>query len=142
LSIICVQMKRRMLRLFTSVVVLSAVMHAHHSLSGSYDMSREVSIEGRVTQFQFINPHPFLTVSVESAGKTQQWRLEMDNRFELTEIGITGETLKPGDRVTVKGSPGHSQGQILYIRRLDRPADGFWYEQVGSTPKASIPRKP
>jgi hypothetical protein len=26
----------------------------------------------------------------------------------------------------------------MYLWRLDRPADGFWYEQRGSTPFAGI----
>jgi hypothetical protein len=99
-----------------------------------------VKVEGVVAQFHFINPHPFVTIDVKNdSGRTQQWRLEMDNRFELSEIGMTAETLKPGDRVVVSGSPARSQSQSLYIRRLDRPADGFWYEQVGSSPRIRVP---
>ena len=59
----------------------------------------------------------------------------MDNRFELAGIGMTGDTLKPGDRVVVTGSLGRTEPRTLYIRRLDRPADGFRYEQVGSRPR-------
>jgi hypothetical protein len=118
------------------IVTTIVVMQAHHSLSGIYDSSREVKIEGLVAQFHFVNPHPFVTVDVKNeTGRTQQWRLEMDNRFELTGIGMTAETLRPGDRVIVSGSPARAQSQGLYVRRLDRPADGFWYEQVGSTPR-------
>jgi hypothetical protein len=114
-------------------------VYAHHSLTGIYDSGRQVKIEGLVAQFHFVNPHPFLTVDVKSEnGGTQQWRLEMDNRFELTGIGMTAETLKPGDRVIVSGSPGRTESQSLYIRRLDRPADGFRYEQVGSTPRIRV----
>ena len=117
-----------------------APVYAHHSLSGVYDTGREVRVEGVVTRFQFINPHPFLLVSVETPGEArQEWRMEMDNRFELTQIGMNGETLKPGDHVVAVGSPGRSQSQILYIRRLDRPADGLRYEQVGSSPRIRFP---
>jgi hypothetical protein len=59
----------------------------------------------------------------------------MDNRFELEGVGMTGETLRPGDRVVVSGSLGRTDPRTLYIRRLDRPADGFRYEQVGSRPR-------
>jgi hypothetical protein len=45
------------------------------------------------------------------------------------------ETLKPGDRVVLNGSIGRNQPRTLYVWRLDRPADGFWYEQVGMSPK-------
>ena len=111
-------------------------LRAHHSLAGVYDGSNTVSIEGTVTQFHFINPHPFVTVSVKGdGGKSAEWRLEMDNRFELEAIGMTSRTLRPGDKITARGSRGRDNANSLYIRRLERPADGFWYEQVGMTPR-------
>jgi hypothetical protein len=58
----------------------------------------------------------------------------MDNRFELSRIGVTAVTFSPGDEVFVKGSAGTVREQTFYLWRLDRPADGFWYEQRGSTP--------
>ena len=115
--------------------------YAHHSIAGVYDSNQQVTIEGIVTRFNFVNPHPFVTVDVrDSRGAAQQWRLEMDNRSELAEVGVTSETLKPGDRVIVSGNPARAQSQSLYVRRLDRPADGFRYEQVGSSPRISTSR--
>jgi len=118
------------------VAILGAQVDAHHSISSVYDSSRQANIEGIVAQFQLINPHPFLLIDVtDGAGTVQRWRLEMDNRSELVAIGVTANTLKPGDRVVVKGSLARTQPQALYLLRLDRPADGFWYEQVGNSPK-------
>ena len=124
------------------LAVASVSVHAHHSLSGSYEMDRDITIEGVVVQFQFINPHPFLTITVEGRnGEKQQWRLEMDNRSELTGIGMTSSTLKPGDRVVIRANPGQSQPQTAYIRRLDRTADGLKYEQIGASPRIEIPNR-
>jgi hypothetical protein len=107
---------------------------AHHSIAAVY-LARQESIEGVVAEFQFVNPHPFVIVTVDEGG--ERWRLEMDNRFELADIGMTSETLKPGDRVVVSGSLGRTLPRTLYIRQLDRPADDFRYEQVGSRPRVS-----
>ena len=110
-------------------------VRAHHSLT-EYDSSTRVTIEGVVARFQFINPHPFVNVTVvNEKGKKEEWRLELDNRFELEAIGMTSRTLQPGDHIVVSGMRGRTQLTNLYVRRLDRPADGFWYEQVGSTPR-------
>jgi hydrogenase maturation factor len=38
---------------------------------------------------------------------------------------MTAETLKPGDRVVVTGSPARGGADGLYVRQLDRAADGF-----------------
>lgn len=112
---------------------------AHHSIAGVYDTNQQVTIQGAVAEFQFINPHPYVTIGVrQDSGELQQWKLEMDNRSELVEAGMTKETLKPGDQVVVRGNPlkakGKVKGRVLYIRKLERPADGFVYEQVGRSP--------
>ena len=111
-------------------------LDAHHSLAGVYDSSNPVTVEGVVVQFHFVNPHPYLTVTVQGAeGRPAEWRLEMDNRFELEAIGMTSRSFSRGDRITASGSRGYRDANSLYIRRLDRPSDKFWYEQVGSTPR-------
>ena len=134
-------MKRWILSIAAGIAVSVTAIHAHHSIAGAYDTREQVTLEGVVTQFEFVNPHPFLTIEVTADnGSAQHWRLEMDNRRELTGIGMTAETLKQGDRVVVSGSPSRRQSQSLYIRRLDRPADGFRYEQVGSSPRIRAPR--
>jgi hypothetical protein len=110
---------------------------AHHSIAGIYDSRNPISFDGTVVDFQFVNPHPYIIVErTDRAGELQQWRLEMDNRFELSEIGMTASTLRKGDRVSVTGSAARDRSRALYVRRLERPADGFWYEQIGSSPKA------
>lgn len=115
---------------------LSGAVEAHHSIASMYDSSKAVTIEGTVKQFHFISPHPFVTVEVKDAsGASQLWQMELDNRWELTDIGVTSNTLRPGDRVVVTGSRARSQSNNLYVRRLNRPADGFTYEQVGSSPR-------
>ena len=115
--------------------------HAHHSIAAVYDGSRQQRLEAVVAEFRFVNPHPFVIVTVEANGAEESWRLEMDNRFELAGVGMTDATLKPGDRVVVTGSIGRNEPRTLYIRQLDRPADGFRYEQVGSRPRVSTVRR-
>jgi hypothetical protein len=130
--------------LLALVVIVTAIASrtaaGHHSIAAVYDSSRQQRVEGVVAEFQFVNPHPFVIVAVEADGAAESWRLEMDNRFELQSIGMTGDTLQPGDRVVVTGSLGRTEPRTLYIRRLDRPADGFRYEQVGSRPRLGTDR--
>jgi hypothetical protein len=129
-----------MWRMVLASVLLSCLWgappRAHHALAAIYDGTREVRIEGVVTEFRFVNPHPLLALEVAAAGaRTEQWWLEMDNRFELAAIGMTGETLQPGDLVAVSGNPARAEPRRLYLRKLERPADGLVYEQVGATPR-------
>ena len=123
-----------------AIALWAPAVRAHHSIFGVYDSSRQATLDGIVAEFQLINPHPFLFIDVaDAAGAAQRWRLEMDNRFELTAIGVNASTFKRGDRVVVRGSLARSQPHNLYLLRLDRPADGFWYEQVGASPRIGPP---
>ena len=132
-------MSRNAVRLLSAaaLALASVAAHAHHSISAVYDGARRQRIEAVVTEFQFVNPHPFVVVTVTTDGAAQEWRLELDNRFELAAVGVTAETLQPGDVVIVTGSVGRTDPRALYVSRLDRPADGFRYEQVGSRPRVS-----
>jgi hypothetical protein len=133
------------MRVLVAAMVLgmttAAAAAGHHSIAGMYDASRNTTLEGVVAQFQFINPHPVLVVDIRRGGATEQWQMEMDNRRELSQIGFTETTLKPGDRVVVHGSPARREAQRLYIRRLERPSDGFGYEQIGTSPRIRRPTR-
>ena len=122
--------------LLALLIVFGASLRAHHSIAGVYDSSQPVTLDGVVVEFAFVNPHPFVVVeAADGAGRPQSWRLELDNRFELVDVGMSADTLKRGDRVTVTGSRARDGSRGLYVRRLDRPADGFRYEQVGASPR-------
>jgi hypothetical protein len=122
-----------------ALAICSAAAEAHHSIAGMYDESHPVTLEGSVAEFHFVNPHPFvLLLANDERGREQTWRLELDNRWELVEVGMSATTLKAGDRLTVSGSPAWKQSNALYVRRMQR-ADGFQYEQVGFSPKVSGP---
>jgi hypothetical protein len=112
---------------------------AHHSIAAVYDGNRRVTVTGAVREFRFVNPHPWMTVAaIDDRGREQAWRLELDNLFELQGIGVTADTWRPGDRVIAMGSPSRDGVSALYVRQLDRPADGFRYEQVGTSPRVRI----
>ena len=127
-------MRTTLVLLTTAVVMAIAPASGHHSLS-EYDTARRITLDGVVREFHFVNPHPYLEVMGRLGGVSRLWRLELDNRFELVEIGMTSRTFARGDELVVSGAPGHDGKPILYVRELDRAADGFRYEQVGNTPR-------
>jgi hypothetical protein len=117
-------------RLHTAFAIAAAapIASAHHSIAGVYEGYSQLTLEAIVTEFHFVNPHPRIFVNVEAAdGTVRSWTLEMDNRWELAELGFEVETLRPGDRIIVTGNPGRGTDNVLYVRKLERPADGFNY---------------
>ena len=127
--------------LFSVLVILGGVVaQGHHSISAVYDRDRPVTLECIVVEFAMVQPHPFVIVDVNKSGESARWRGELDNRHELVAIGMRADTLKPGDRLVISGSVGRTQPRSLYVLRLERPSDGFWYEQVGMSPRIGFQR--
>ena len=80
------------LALTIGIAGASIVVQAHHSIAAVYDTSRQVRVEGVVTSFRFVNPHPFLMLNViDAAGKGQAWRLEVT-------AGVAGKWLPHAHR--------------------------------------------
>ena len=112
-----------------------ASLGAHHSISAVYDSRKPATLTGSVREFQFVNPHPWIGLDVPAdGGRVQRWRLELDNRWELVDVGMHADTFKAGDAIVARGSAGRDGARGIYVLRLDRPADGLHYEQVGQSP--------
>ena len=68
-------------RLSAVVIVLALPAQAHHGVAAHYDDSKQVTIDGSVSEFQFINPHSFVYLRVVGAdGKEAIWHCEMASR--------------------------------------------------------------
>jgi hypothetical protein len=121
--------------LTAGILAATGVVSAHHSIAAVYDRNVSITLTGVVSEFRLVNPHAFLTMAVDREGRAEVWKLELDNRSELADIGITADTLKRGDRLVASGSRARDGSHTVYALRIDRAADGFWYEQVGSSPR-------
>ena len=130
-----------MLAIAAALSSLVAPAAAHHAITSIYDSGNPITIDAVVVEFQFVNPHPFVVVETNDGNGRRQWRLDMDNRYELVDVGMSADTLKKGDRVVARGGPARDRSLRIYVRRLERPADGFWYEQAGSSPRIGSPRR-
>jgi hypothetical protein len=135
-------MQRLTLTIVAGLVASVSAVAAHHSISAIYDSSRQVTVTGSVREFHFVNPHPWIGVDVsDERGRVQPWRLDLDNRYELVDVGMKADTFMSGDLVTATGSAGRDGARSLYVRQLDRPADGLRYEQVGPSPRLRFPSR-
>jgi hypothetical protein len=99
-------MKTPALLALAALLLFSPPIHAHHNSAPIYDLSQSVTITGVVTEVRFLNPHARIRLdAVERDGTTRNWLAEGANVIALRLHGWTGEELKPGDRITVKGAP-------------------------------------
>ncbi len=84
-------MKRSTFSLIAGLGVLlaAAPLLAHHSFSAEYDSSKPVTLKGIVTKVDWMNPHVYFYLDVETDGKVTNWGLEMGppNMLERAAAG-------------------------------------------------------
>lgn len=96
---------------------------AHHS-NVAFIVTKVVTVTGVVKEFDWRNPHTWLTVTVDDGkGAKVDWALEGRAPGVLLRAGWTPKSLKPGDTVTVDMSPAKDGSKTGLIARVTK-ADG------------------
>jgi hypothetical protein len=87
------------------LLATGSVAVAHHSFA-MFDQTKEVTLKGTVTEFQWTNPHAFIHVQVAGAdGKPEVWEIELNSPNNLKRQGWNSSSVKTGDKVTLMTNP-------------------------------------
>jgi len=77
---------------------------AHHAFAAEFDADRPVEFSGTVTKVEWINPHVWIHIDVNTdAGATENWAFEAGTPNVLFRRGFTRRSLLPGVDVLVDG---------------------------------------
>lgn len=88
-----------------SCVIASGVrVAAHHAFAAEFDGSKPITLKGKVTRMEWINPHAWLYLDVKMPdGKTVNWGVEGGAPNALLRRGWNKNSVLPGTEVTVEG---------------------------------------
>jgi hypothetical protein len=116
-----------LLVLLVGAVAAVAPLSSHHSFAAHYFEEQSMTITGDLVEFEYRSPHAWVYVNApDERGTMRRYGAEWQNPNRLTQQGITKDTLKPGDRVVVIGSPGRNAGEYkIHLKGIERPADGW-----------------
>ncbi len=118
----------RLLLILAAACVAPA--HSHHGIS-NWDLNQDVTLTGTISRLDFINPHSWLHVEVESPdGKLQSWQCEMRSANALRRSGWTVEMFRIGGPITVTGSPERTKPRQCYLSTITF-ADGSQMDRYG-----------
>jgi hypothetical protein len=97
---------------------------AHHSFAAEYDSSKPVTVSGKVTKVEWMNPHArfYLDVKDEN-GNVSNWEFELGSPNGLMRQGWTRHSLQVGDQVTVSGYSAKDGSRLANARNVTL-ADG------------------
>ena len=83
-------------------VALAFPAWAHHS-HGNYQMTEYTHLQGTVKEFHLVNPHTWIYLEVTDAGgQPAVWALETTGISGLARLGVTQDTVKVGDTISVR----------------------------------------
>ena len=120
--------------------VSAEVVAAHHSTPVNFDQSKEITIEGVLTEIAWRNPHSRFRVDVTGEdGSTAEWLAEMGGINIMRRAGFPVEAFALGDRITITGHPGR-RGRSLRLREVVLP-DGTRLNDDSETSKYADDRE-
>ena len=100
---------KKLLAFFVLVAGMSigaASLFAHHGRGATYDMKKQVTLKGVVTEVAWRNPHVAIYMDVKDAdGKVVNWAFENSNVSTLARQGYNRNSLKIGQEITAVVNP-------------------------------------
>jgi hypothetical protein len=90
---------------------------AHHSWP--VDFSKEITVKGTVTNYEWGNPHVMMGLDVRSDnGTVQKWRVGGPSTNRMAANGWDKTTLKPGDEITAMGYRFTDGSPVLRLQKI------------------------
>jgi hypothetical protein len=132
-------MRRPFVRKFALLAVFlmagTAVAWAHHGSHISYDMEKTITVQGTITELDFVNPHVYFLFDVaEKDGKVTSWAAESGPPSGLAARGWNRNTLKPGDKVVVTLWPSRLGTPRGFLSKVTMSNGKVLFEQQGQAP--------
>ena len=108
----------------TVVVFFSNVSSAHHSQAGFETPDKAIPLKGTVVEFRWRNPHILIFWDVkDESGKVVRWVGELGSIASASAGGLTKDSLKPGDEISLMAIPSRAGTPQSIISKLVK-ADG------------------
>ena len=113
---------KRLITILSMAASLVASVQTHHS-NAAFDLGKEITLKGSVTEWFWANPHCILQLDVkDEKGVVEHWVTEGGNPPGMTNDGWSKTFLKSGDQVTVTVQParnGKPFGRLVQIVLAD-----------------------
>src|SRR5688572_12390799 len=113
---------KRLLTVFVLMTVLGVVavpLFAHHGRGATFDMQKQVTLKGTVSEIAWRNPHVVIYMDVKDAtGKVTTWGFENSNVGSLAREGYSRNTLKIGQPITAVINPAAAGAPLGIVVRI------------------------
>ena len=95
---------------------MSFPVMGHHSFTANFDMASRIEVRGTVVDFKLRSPHSSLIIDGRvyedgnPVGEVERWEVESMATAGMRRMGVTADSFRPGDSITVVGNPNRQPG--------------------------------
>jgi len=101
-----------------NLLLIPGSAEGHHGWT-EFDEKAEVTVEGTVTDFHYVNPHCVVEFDVkDETGHVRKWQGEFSNPGVLSRRGWNAASLEAGDKLTITGHPARNNVLALHVFRI------------------------
>jgi hypothetical protein len=109
--------------LLAAIPLFAPLLLAHHGGGSLYDLSKVMTVQATVTDFQWTNPHVEIGLDAkDDKGKVRHWILEANSTPVMVNRGWNRKTLEAGEVIKVSFNPslrGGSVGRLIKLTKAD-----------------------
>ena len=104
--------------LLVAVCLSAGLAGAHHG-GGSFDLSKSIHLEGKLTRLELINPHSWIYFeSTDKNGKLSRYRCEMRSAHVLRRSGWTMDLFPINKPINIEASPDRADPNSCYLQTI------------------------
>ncbi len=101
-------MKRTGMKITAALALVLAIAPgravAHHAFAAEYDANKPITLSGKLTKVEWVNPHGWVYVDVKNEqGKVVNWAIEFGSPNAMLRKGLRKTDFPYGIEIIVKG---------------------------------------
>jgi hypothetical protein len=118
-------MQKRLITLMAGAGLILAAwpLAAHHSFAAEFDSSKPITLTGKFTKMDWVNPHSWIHMEAvkKETGKVETWDIETGPPNTLYRNGWRKDSIKEGSEIVVVGTLAKNGSNTVNARTVKTP---------------------